>query len=359
VPTSRRAATHRAAICSRAHRRAATNLLARAIVAPLLATTFAFWLGACGGGQTGTPVHARASTTGPARTKRVVNAPLTLRVASSTALPAAVQLPAVAPGAGGALAVGGLDAGDSSIASVVSIDGSGAREVAQLPLALHDAAAAQVDGQTYLFGGGEPDGTSQSIFRVAASGVRQAGRLPVGASDVAAATIAQTAYVVGGYTVSEPLKTIVAFTPATGARIVGTLPRPLRYAAVAAVDGHVLIAGGTSGVTAQRAILSFDPATRTTRPIGELPYPVTHAAGAALNGSFYVLGGRSDSPSGQRSSILAVDPRSGAVRPAGRLPEALSDMGATALAGHILAVGGRNSAGTVYDRALALAPVAR
>jgi N-acetylneuraminic acid mutarotase len=159
--------------------------------------------------------------------------------------------------------------------------------------------------------------------------------------------------------VSAPLRTIVAFTPATGAHVVATLPRPLRYAAVAAVDGHVLIAGGTSGVVAERSILSFDPATRSVRQIGELPYPVTHAAAASLNGSLYVLGGRSESLSGQRSSILAIDPRSGAVRPAGHLPEALSDMGATSLAGHILAVGGRNSAGGVYDRALTLLPVAR
>jgi hypothetical protein len=359
VSTSRRAAARHAATRSQARRRATTSLPQRAIVAPLLATALALGLGACGSTQTGAPAHASASSSASARAKRTVSAPLALRVASSTALPGAVQLPAVAPGAGGALAIGGLDAGDSSVASVVLIAGSGAREVARLPLALHDAAAAQVDGQTYLFGGGEPGGTSGSIFRVAASDVRQVGRLPVGASDVAAATIAHTAYVVGGYTVSEPLKTIVAFTPGAGARIVGTLPRPLRYAAVAAVDGHVLIAGGTSGVTAERAILSFDPATRTTRQIGELPYPVTHAAGASLNGSFYLLGGRSESLSGQRSSILAVDPHSGAVRPAGRLPEALSDMGATALADHVLAVGGRNPAGTVFDRALTLLPVTR
>lgn len=318
----------------------------------------ALTLSACGSTQPSARTHATTNSSA-AVAKHAAGVPVALRVGDTTTLPAAVQLPAVASTAGGALAVGGLDAGDSSVASVVLIDGSGAREVAQLPLALHDAAAAQIDGQTYLFGGGEPGGTSGSIFRVGASGVQGAGRLPVGASDIAATTIAHTAYIVGGYTVSDPLRTIVAFTPGTGARIVGTLPRPLRYAAVAAVDGHVLIAGGTSGITAQRAILSFDPATRTTRQIGELPYPVTHAGGASLNGSFYLLGGRGESLSGQRSSILAVDPRSGSVRSAGRLPEALSDVGATSLGDHILAVGGRNRAGTVSDHALTLRPAPR
>jgi hypothetical protein len=181
----------------------------------------------------------------------------------------------------------------------------------------------------------------------------------VAASDVAAATVGHTAYIVGGYTVSAPLRTIVAFTPGAGARIVATLPRPLRYASVAAVGGRVLIAGGTSGVIAERAILSFDPATGHVRRVGELPYSVTHAAGAALGGWLYVLGGRSESLSGQRSSILAVDPLNGAVQPAGRLPRALSDLGAASLPDRIVLVGGRESAGTVYDRALTLLPSAR
>ncbi len=279
-----------------------------------------------------------------------------LRVAGTTTLPAAVQLPAVTTGQGGAIAVGGLDASDSSVAGVVLINGSSTRVVAQLPIALHDAAAAEIDGQTYMFGGGEPSGTSESIFHIGASGVQVAGRLPVGASDITAATVGHTAYVVGGYTTSAPLRTIVAFTPAGGAHVVAKIPLPLRYAAVAAVGGQVLIAGGTSGETAQRAILSFDPATAKVRRIGELPSATTHAAGASLNGWFYVIGGRGEGLSDQRSSILAIDPRSGAVHSAGRLPEALSDIGATSLAGHILAVGGRNSAGSVSDRALTLLP---
>lgn len=283
----------------------------------------------------------------------------TLHVAAAARLPAPVQLPAVAAGANGAFAIGGLDAGDASVADVVLIDGAGAREATQLPLALHDAAAAQIGGQTYMFGGGEPSGTSESIFRITASGVRTVGHLPVGSSDIEAATIAHTAYVVGGYTLSAPLRTIVAFTPGGRARSVAMLPRPLRYAAVAAVGGRMLIAGGTSGETAERAILSFDPATHTVRQIGELPEALTHAAGASLNGWFYVIGGRGESLTDQRSSILAVDPRSGAVRPAGHLPEALSDMGAASLAGHILAVGGRNPAGRVYDQALTLIPTTR
>jgi N-acetylneuraminic acid mutarotase len=165
--------------------------------------------------------------------------------------------------------------------------------------------------------------------------------------------------VVGGYTVSAPLRTIVAFRPGAATRVVGMLPRPLRYAAVAAVDGRVLVAGGTSGTTAERAILSFDPQSGVVREIGLLRQATTHAAGASLNGWFYVIGGRGEGLSDQRSTILAIDPRSGTVRTAGHLPEALSDIGATSLTGRLLAVGGRNSAGMVSARALTLLPLGR
>jgi N-acetylneuraminic acid mutarotase len=322
-----------------------------------LGAALALLLGACG--SSSPAARTRKTSAAPASATRASTRPVKLHVAGTATLPAAVQLPAVAPTARGAIAVGGLDAGDSSVAGVVLIEGASTRVVAQLPSALHDAAAATIDGKTYMFGGGEPGGTSASIFRVGASGVQVAGRLPVGASDIAAVTVGSTAYVVGGYTTSAPLRTIVAFTPTGGAHVVATIPRPLRYAAVAAVAGHVLIAGGTSGETAQRTILSFDPATATVRRIGELPAATTHAAGASLNGWFYVLGGRGEGLSDQRSSILAVDPRSGTVHEAGRLPEALSDIGAASLPGRVLAVGGRTSAGSVSDRALTLTPVAR
>ncbi|HEX3434065.1 MAG TPA: kelch repeat-containing protein [Solirubrobacteraceae bacterium] len=321
------------------------------------AVALALALGACGGSSSkkGTASLTHAGTQPLAAARPVAG----LRVTGTTALPAAVQLPAVTADGRGVLAVGGLDAADASVASIVLIGGSGTRIIGQLPLALHDIGATEIEGQAFTFGGGEPGGASDAIFRIGASGAQLTGRLPAASSDLSAATIDHTAYVVGGYTVSAPLRTIVAFTPGGHAHVVATMPRPLRYASVAAVGGRMLIAGGTSGETAQRAILSFDPASGVVRQIGELPRALTHAAGAALNGWFYVLGGRGEGLSDQTSAMLAIDPLSGAVHRAGTLPEALSDIGAATLGGHIIAVGGRNRAGTVSDRALTLAPVSR
>lgn len=317
-----------------------------------LSAVAALLLGSGCGGAGATARHSPAAASDTSSRP----APIALRLSGTTRLPAAVQLPAVAPAARGVVVLGGLSASDTSVANTLFIGPSGAREGKPLPVAVHDAAAANVDGHVYLFGGGTGSSASKVILRVARGSSSVAGQLPVGASDVAAATIGHTAYIVGGYTETIPLATIVAFTPGSATHVVGLLPRPLRYAAVAAVGGRLLIAGGTSGVTAQRAILSYDPATRAVRGIGELPYPVTHAAGASLNGYFYVLGGRSASLTGQRASILAVDPSTGNARSAGRLPEALSDLGSASFSGRILLVGGRDSSGIVHDQALTLVP---
>ena len=279
-------------------------------------------------------------------------AALTLRLSSARTLPAPVQLPAVAAVSGGVLVLGGLDAGEASTANMVLIDQSGARAVGRLPLALHDAAAASIEGQAYYFGGGGAGGASGAIFRVGPASASLAGQLPVGASDVGAATVGHSAYIVGGYTEIVALRTIVAYTPPSGVRVAGTLPQPLRYAAVAAVGGKVLIAGGTSGEAAQQEILSFDPATGVVRQIGTLPYPLTHAAGGSLGGRLLVFGGRGSERTSQRAEILSIDPSDGSARRAGSLPRALSDLGAASLGTEVALLGGRDRSGTVHDQVL-------
>ena len=282
-----------------------------------------------------------------------------LRARTLATLSSPVQLPAatILP-RGTLLVMGGLDASDVSVSSIVALRGSQERTLGRLPQALHDAAAVTLGPRAYLFGGGTGETGTDSIVEIDSTGTAApTDTLPAPASDVGATVIGRSAYVVGGYTGSAPLRTIVAFRPGSGARVVGRLPLPLRYPAVAAVNGRLMIAGGTSGVTAQRSILSFDPASGAVARVGFLPRALTHAAGASLNGAFYVIGGRSDSLTGQTSSILAVDPRTGRVYRAGRLPQPLSDAAAVDDGSRIYVVGGRDTTG-VRGEVLVLEPAA-
>ncbi len=249
------------------------------------------------------------------------------------------------------LLIGGIDQGETSLASILSATSSRARTVGSLPAPLHDASASFTSKTAYLFGGGVVSSFPQ-ITKIDADGTTQpAGELPTPASDVAGATIAGTVYIVGGYTGVTPLRTILAWRPGGQPHVAGLLPKPLRYAAVAAVGGALMIAGGTSGESASRDIYRFDPATGKLTTVGLLPQPLTHAAAAAVNGTAFVFGGRGSSPTSQTRAILAISP-SGKVSRVGLLPIGLSDLAAVELGGHIVIVGGRDASGRVHDEML-------
>jgi N-acetylneuraminic acid mutarotase len=249
------------------------------------------------------------------------------------------------------LLIGGIDQGETSLASIVSATSSQARTIGSLPAALHDASASFTSEAAYLFGGGVVSSFPQ-ITKVNADGTTQpAGELPTPASDVASATIGDTVYIVGGYTGVTPLRTILAWRPGGQPHVAGLLPKPLRYAAVAAVSGALVIAGGTNGESASRDIYRFDPSTGKLTKIGLLSQPLTHAAAVAVNGTAFVFGGRGSSPTSQTRAILAISPN-GKVTHAGLLPVGLSDLAAVPLEGHIVIAGGRDQNGRVHDEIL-------
>ena len=321
-------------------------------------------------------VATTATTAAPPPAASPRRAAATPRLVATQAgrMPAPVQLPGVATVGGRTLAVGGLDAADTSVAAVVGVTAHRAAVTGKLPLAAHDIGSAAVAGSVYAFGGGTASGPIRTITRVAPSGrTTVAGSLPVPLSDASATTLAGTIYVVGGEA-TTPLSSVLAFRPGHPVRDVATLPHPLRYAAVAAIGGHVLVAGGTDGVHGRSEVLSIDPGTHRVRVIAHLPAPLSHAAGAVLDGRFLVIGGRGDAHDAQRAAIWAIDPAHPHPVTAGRLPTALSDAGAATLHGSVLVVGGRDRLGRVHadilrlraahdvyaaDRAGNVAPVAR
>src|SRR5277367_4048391 len=69
-------------------------------------------------------------------------------------LPVALQDAAAVPvGSGRAVLLGGLNAADTSTATVSVLDAGGVTASSQLPEAQHDAQGAMLDGLVYVFGG--------------------------------------------------------------------------------------------------------------------------------------------------------------------------------------------------------------
>ncbi len=277
-----------------------------------------------------------------------------LGVAQRGALPTPVQLPGLARTHDGrVLAVGGLDAADTSTATVTQLQPTPARPTTPLPLAAHDIGVTAIGRTVFAFGGGTAAGPIASVEALGPSGGwSSAGTLPAAVSDTTAVTLGRTAYVIGGYT-TGPLASVLAFRPGSGVHMVARLPHPVRYAAAAAIGDRVYVAGGTTGTLSWSEIVEVDPRAHRARVVGRLPHPLSHAAGAALNGLFYVLGGRTDAPV---ATIWAFDPRTRRLRRAGRLPVALSDLGAVGYGRGVLVAGGRDRAGRVHAERWLLEP---
>jgi hypothetical protein len=275
-------------------------------------------------------------------------------------LPVALQDTAGVPlGSGRAALLGGLNAADTSTATVSVLDRRGVIAGASLPEPQHDAQGAMLDGRAYIFGGGQFSSYDHILsYNPETDTVTQVGSLPTPTSDAAVAVLAGTAYIVGGYDGQQALDTIIAWRPGGQPKLVARLPYGLRYAAVAATDSDLLIVGGSHVEAATTTILRYDPATHELRHIGDLPEPVTHAAAVALGSYAYILGGRGSAPGTQSAAIFAVDAATGRSALDGRLPQPLSDATAIPLGDRVWLAGGLSTNGPV-DSVLELTPTPR
>ena len=276
-------------------------------------------------------------------------------------LPAPLMDSSYVSSGGGIVLLGGLNAADTSVDTVIAAAYHGSKVIARLPSVRHDTAAAVINRDIYVFGGGNGPSQLSDIVRVDPRAGRSTliGHLPAASSDSTAAAIGGTAYIVGGYTGTRWLDTIIAYRPGTTAHVVAHLPHTLRYAAVTAVGNRLVIAGGSlENGTASDSVLVYVPATGHVTKIGTLPAPTTHAAAAAIGNVAYVIGGRGASTGTPTTAIVAIDVAAKKIRAAGQLQSARSDLAAVNFGSRIIVVGGKGASGTVATISQ-LAPGAR
>jgi hypothetical protein len=273
----------------------------------------------------------------PALQRHVTSSP-SLHVSRIGSLPEAVsRLSAVALPGGRVLALGGLVGGSSS-ADVLLGPPEALRAVGRLPTPTHDAAAALVGRNAFLFGGGQAVSTDAVVRVDPASGAaRAAGSLGEPLSDLGAATVGRKTYLVGGYTGARFATAVLRFRPGRVPVVVARLPAGLRYAGVAALGARIYVAGGLTVSGESRAVLAVDPAAGTVTRVATLPRRLAHVALAPLGSRLLLVGGGS-------RNVLTIDPSAGTVSVAGSLPQALSDPAAVAQQGRVLVLGGDTSA---------------
>jgi N-acetylneuraminic acid mutarotase len=295
----------------------------------------------------GSPTTHPATHSTPTVSVPTSSAPLTYTPATSLLAPIRVSAAAQSPTGLAILLLGGLDSAGSSTSGIATVSVTGTTITGELPASVDAAAAVELSGSVYLFGGEDDNVPTSRIYDYEVSGDGDVNveneELPTANDGLSAAAIGDTIYIVGGYTGTETLDTILAWKPGSVPTVVGRLKQGLRYAAVAAVHGKLIIAGGlaANGIPSKQVFV-FNPAKKKLRQLTDLPIPLYAASAVALGKLVYVIGGRPGEKMTPVTTIYSIDPSAltAQVGNAGLLPAPLAEESAAAVGNTAIYVAG-------------------
>ncbi len=202
---------------------------------------------------------------------------------------------------------------------------------ARLPRPTHDAAAGFLNGQLFIFGGGQAYST-RDLFRVQGTHTVRVAYLGHPLSDAVARPYrwqgTDGLILIGGHG-GPPVRKVYFITGHGGHtrwRTLFSLPVGVRYAAVAVEGSTVYIVGGLSLRGRVDTAWSWHPGEANPVRLPSLPHPLDKAAAFAWKGTVYVAGGLLN---GGRTSSDILAYRAGQVswHIVGHMPIPLADMG--------------------------------
>jgi len=287
--------------------------------------------------QTSSPSTSRpASPASPAQTVAVTAS------MASFALPEAVSRPTVFAAGEGLLVVGGLNKADTTTQAIlrVALPGGSTTPAGRLPVPVHDAAGAVVNGRDVVFGGGSTAVTSAVQDVTPGSPPRVISHLPQPRADLVAASDGTAGYVLGGYDGVRGSTAILRTRDGRTFAVAGTLPVAVRYPAVAVSAGAIWLFGGELDGTQVADVQRIDLATGQGRVVGHLPAPLAHAGAFTLAGQVFVAGGRLAATA--TDQVLRFDPANLRFTAGGHLPAGRSDFGVTVVGDTAYLVGGES-----------------
>ncbi|PWR12121.1 peptidase S8 [Micromonospora acroterricola] len=237
-------------------------------------------------------------------------------------------------------------------------------EIADLPAAIYDNAAANLDGKVYSVGGGGGTGLERRAWRYDPAGDAWSALpdLPTARSKPVAAAVAGKLYVIGGWGAdNNPVASVDVFDPATGTW--GTVPAatnpfPVAAAGQAVAGGKVYLVGGCldSDCTVSDRLVVFDPATGAFRTAAAYPHPVSWLSCGGIGSAVYCAGGTGGT---EYTDAHRYDPAADAWSPLPDLPVDLWGSQYTAAGGLLVLAGGVTAASTtVTNRTIGYDPVA-
>ncbi|MEV6814544.1 S8 family serine peptidase [Micromonospora sp. NPDC051296] len=234
-------------------------------------------------------------------------------------------------------------------------------EIAKLPAAIYDNAAAWLDGKVYSVGGGGSTGTERKAWAYdpGANAWTALPDLPTARSKPAAAAVDGKLYVIGGWGSSGTNATVDVFDPAAGtwSTLPGaTNPAPVAAAGAAVLGGKVYLVGGCADSTCTDTdrLVVFDPKTGTFRTGAAYPHRVAWLACGGIGAGVYCAGGTGST---EYTDAYRYDPASDSWSPLPALPLELWGSQYAAAGGLFVLAGGVTAGSTaVTNRTVAFDP---
>lgn len=234
------------------------------------------------------------------------------------------------------------------------------------PTARTEVAVAALDGLIYVAGGFEQSSSWRSRQSSASTKVevydpvsnRWSAKpdLPVGLHHAGAAVLDGALYVVGGFTVSEdtlwnPSDRVFRFNPADE-RWTERAPLPTARGglAVTALQGKLYAVSGYDGERNPAAVEVYDPNLDQWTAVAPLPTPRDHLAAVTINENLYAIGGRVRLNYRENlSTVETYQAESNQWIPKADMPTPRSGIAAGVLNGWVYVFGGESGEGTFHQ----------
>jgi N-acetylneuraminic acid mutarotase len=259
------------------------------------------------------------------------------------------------PGARGALALAaGVTLWLGSAAGLGVAQGSWS-ERAPMPIPRSETAIAELNGMIYVMGGYGGDRKNSDIVQVYDSRTdswANGPSLPMPIHHAMPAVVDGRLFLIGGEvggtgTPNDPstfADTVFELDPAAGAWLLrAPLPLPRSAGAVGIIDGKAYVAGGRPPHGHEFA--AYDPAADTWTVLPDLPTQRNHLAAGVIDGKLYVVGGRFGGGVGSEMTpiVEVYDPATNGWQTGTPLPEPRAGLTGTVVNGCIYAIGGEGN----------------
>ena len=216
-------------------------------------------------------------------------------------------------------------------------------ELAAMPVAVGESAAAVLDGKVYVAGGFDTLASVQ-VYDIAEDTWRVGSAMPLGTDNAGAAATAGKVYVVGGEGAALLVHDVAGGSWSRGPE----LPSPRFSSAVELIGGELHLVGGWSFDRSNNVSVAthdvLDLAAGTYERRAAASVARNHAFSGVIDGKLYVTGGRAPGHEGADASNLTTtevyDPGADSWRTLADLPTPRSGGASAVLGGQLYVLGG-------------------